>query len=164
MSAIPLITATLILLAGVVDDLRSRKVHNWLFLACAAIAALVSVSMEGLGGLSTATIGFLAGLGVLLPLVLLKVVGAGDMKLFAAFGAAAGANAVITVAVFSLIWGALFGVIQVVMKGQLMSTLRNMVAIASMKDRTRLELHKIPFTVAIFVGWLTYLVNRGVIA
>src|SRR4051812_27750863 len=106
--AASLVTASAILLAGVVDDLRSRKVHNKLFIVCAVAAVLVNFAFHGLGGLNTALLGFVAGFLVLLPLVLMKVIGAGDMKLFAAFGAMVGWSAVIDVAVLALVWGAIF--------------------------------------------------------
>jgi prepilin peptidase CpaA len=165
MIAAPLVTASLILFAGVIDDLRSRKVHNWLFLGCTALAVIVNFSIGGWSGLNTALLGFVAGFLILLPLVLLKIIGAGDMKLFAAFGAIAGWSAVINVAILSLIWGAIFGIVQVAVKGQLMVMVKNMLAIASMKkDRSTIELHKMPFTIAIFMGWLSFLVlQRGVL-
>lgn len=122
MSFVSLITATSILLAGVIDDLRSRKVHNWLFLACATVAIAVAVATGGFAGLNIALIGFVAGIVTLLPLVLLKVIGAGDMKLFAAFGAAVGWSTTFDVAVWAFIWGAIFGVVQVALKGQLKTT------------------------------------------
>jgi len=163
MNAVALITASLILLAGVIDDLRSKKVHNWLFLTCTSIALIAGLMTEGWPGLNTALLGFVAGIATLLPLVLLKVIGAGDMKLLAAFGAAAGWSVVVDVAVLSLIWGAIFGVMQVTLKGQLKATLANMLNIARMKDRSTMTLHKLPFTVALLMGWLSDLVYRGVL-
>lgn len=167
MTVAPLITASLILFAGVIDDLRSRKVHNWLFLSCTALAVIVNFIFYGVSGLNTSLIGFVAGMLALLPLVLAKVVGAGDMKLFAAFGATVGWSAVIDVTIFSLIWGALFGLIQVAVKGQLKETIQNLITLvstASKKEKNTIELHKMPFTIAIFVGWLSHLVlHRGVL-
>lgn len=160
-SSLPLITASLIVLAGVIDDLRTRKFHNWLFLVCTAIAFAMSVAIGGLSGLGTAVSGFVAGLAVLLPLVLTNVIGAGDMKLLAAFGAAIGWSATLDVAIASLVWGAIFGLVQVALKRQLGATLRNVFAIVKMEKREKMELHKIPFTVALLMGWLTHLTLRG---
>jgi prepilin peptidase CpaA len=162
MNTISLVTASLIILAGVIDDLRSRKVHNWLFLVGTAVAFGASVFVGGLSGLHQSFLGFSAGFITLLPLVLLKVVGAGDMKLLAAAGAAVGWTAVVNIAILSLIWGAIFGLIQIAINGQLRQTVVNMVQIAQMKDRTQLTLHKIPFTVALAMGWITDLVYQGV--
>jgi prepilin peptidase CpaA len=160
---IPLALASLILLTGVVDDLRTRKFHNWLFLVCTLLAIATSVVIGGTSGLMTGALGFVAGFAVLLPFVLMGMVGAGDMKLMAAFGACAGWEAVLAVVVFSFIWGALFGVTRTVLSGQFKTLVLNIVAIATMKDRKNLVLQKIPFTIAILMGWMTDLVYRGVL-
>lgn len=157
-STMPIATASAILLAGVVDDLRSRKFHNWLFLTCAGIAAIVAILTGGLSSLLFAVTGFAAGIVILLPLVLVKVIGAGDMKLLAAFGIVAGWNAVVSVAVFGMIWGAIFGVTKVIVSGQGRVLAMNLMSIVTLKERSTLELHRIPFTVAILMGWLTHLV------
>src|SRR5687768_5345683 len=92
----PIVTASAILIAGVIDDFRTRKVHNRLFLACSAIALVVVAAAGGIAAVPTAIFGFLAGLAIFLPLVLIKAIGAGDMKLLAAFGIAAGPSAVVS--------------------------------------------------------------------
>lgn len=161
---LPIILSTIILLVGVVDDLRSRKFHNWLFLVCSLVAFVAMAIVGGWTSLYLSTLGFGAGFIVLLPLVLLKMVGAGDMKLLAAFGIAAGWNAVISVAIMSLFWGAIFGVVRVIIGGQLRVLLGNMVAIVTPRGstaRSSLELHKIPFTIALLMGWLSHLVYQG---
>jgi prepilin peptidase CpaA len=159
-----LATATGILLAGVIDDFRSRKFHNWLFLACAAVAVVVAVLTQGIWGLGFGIAGFTAGLIVFLPLVLLRIIGAGDMKLMAAFGIIAGWSPVLAVAFYSLFWGAAFGVLQVVLKGQFTGLVRNLGAMTiNRSHQTPTELHRIPYTAALLLGWFTYLFFQGVI-
>lgn len=162
-TAAPLIVSGAILVAGVVDDLRTRKFHNELFLACCAAAVTVVLATGGWSALYLSLLGFGAGVAVLLPLVLLNMVGAGDMKLLAAFGIAAGWNAAVSVAVLSLFWGALFGFVRVLVNGEGKLLLANMVSIVSMKNRRELTLHRMPYSFALFVGWLTYLVHSGVL-
>ena len=161
--SMPLIAASTILLAGVIDDFRSRKFHNWLFLVCCAVALVVAVASGGISAMITAPLGFGAGIALFLPLVLVGIVGAGDMKLLAAFGIVAGWQSVLAVAVLSILWGAIFGVVQVILKGQLGSLLRNMYFIVTLKakDKSAIDLHSMPFTVALLMGWLTHLVYRG---
>jgi prepilin peptidase CpaA len=164
MSSTTIVTATLILLAGVVDDMRSRKFHNWLFVTL-TVCAITFAVLTGGGwmGLNTSLVGFATGLIAFLPLVLIHVVGAGDMKLIAAFGAAVGFSAVLDVAIYSLLWGVIFGLVQIAIKGQLTQLVKNLAAISKMQDRTKLQLHTIPFTVAIFMAWLTHLARNGVL-
>ncbi|MES2855669.1 MAG: prepilin peptidase [Bdellovibrionota bacterium] len=157
------IASSAILVAGVVDDLRTRKFHNWLFITCTVIAIAVSFALGSWGGLMLSVMGFIAGIVVLLPLVLLGIVGAGDMKLVAAFGACAGWEAVLYVVFFSFIWGVLFGVLKVILSGQFKTFVSNVLSIVTLKDRKELVLQKIPFTVAIFMGWLTHLAYRGIL-
>lgn len=160
--AIPTLTATAILGAGVVDDFRTRKFHNWLFLVCLAVAALSVLATGGVASFSIALLGLLAGVAIYLPLVMMKIVGAGDMKLMMAFGLAAGWDAVLQVSMYGLMWGALFGVLATVFRGQGRVLVHNMISIVMVRERKGLELHKIPFTVAILMGWLTVLTLRGV--
>jgi Flp pilus assembly protein protease CpaA len=158
---VPTVAATAILVAGVVDDFRSKKFHNWLFIVCLCVAVVVSAVFSGSGGLLYGTFGFLAGFALLLPMVLMGIVGAGDMKLMAAFGVVTGWHTVFTVLVFSFIWGALFGVIRTALSGQLVTLTHNLLAIVQFKDRKELQLQKIPFTAAILVGWLSHLAYQG---
>ena len=158
-----MMTATLILLAGVVDDFRSRKFHNWLFIVCSVIALAVAVFTQGVWGLGFGVAGFTAGLVIFLPLVLLKIIGAGDMKLMAAFGIVAGWNPVLSVAFYSLFWGAAFGVLQVILKGQFMGMIRNLGAMTVHRGQPTTELHRIPYTAALLLGWLTYLFFQRII-
>jgi prepilin peptidase CpaA len=165
MNAVPVVTAGLILGAGVLDDLRSRKFHNWLFLATTGLAFAVAGVSGGLAGINLAFLGFIAGLVALLPLVILHVIGAGDMKLMAALGAVIGWSAGLDVVMYSLVWGVLFGIFQIIMKGQLKTTLQNMLSIARLgankASPPTVQLHQMPFTFAILMGWLTYVVRTG---
>ena len=159
--SIPAMTATAILAAGVVDDLRSQKFHNWLFIVSVAAAALSVLIIGGGQALPIALLGLLAGVAIFLPLVLMKIIGAGDLKLMAAFGLAAGWDSVMHVSLYGLLWGALFGVLATVLRGQGRVLVHNMVSIVMIRERKGLSLHKIPFTVAILMGWLTVLTLRG---
>ena len=158
---LPVLTSGFILAAGVVDDLRSRKFHNWLFLTCCVLGAVVVAISGGMHELLFAGFGFFAGFIILLPLVLTGLIGAGDMKLLAAFGLVAGWDAVLTVAVLSLFWGAIFGVVRVLADKQGRAFFKNLSAIATLQKRENLVLHRMPYTVALFMGWLSYLVLEG---
>lgn len=162
-SLVPLFLGTAILIAGVVDDLRSRKFHNWLFLACAAVATVAIVVLKGPEGMLLGILGFIAGFALLTPLVILKIIGAGDMKLMAAFGILAGWEAVLTVSAAALLWGAVFGLLRTVLRGEIKTLASNMFSIVVLKDRQGLALQTMPFTVAILMGWLTHLVLVGVL-
>ncbi len=158
-----LVLASGILLAGVVDDLKTRKFHNWLFLTCSAIAFITIFILAGPQGLIRASLGFFSGFFILLPLVMLKIVGGGDLKLMAAFGAATDWNAVLMVSVYALFWGGLFGLIRIVVAKQAPAFARNMMQIVLFKSTKGIEVHTIPYTVALAFGWVTYLITGGLV-
>jgi prepilin peptidase CpaA len=161
---LPIALASAVMGVGVVDDLRSRKFHNWLFLTCTAVGLVFVIAMYGIAALPLSFLGFVVGIAALMPFVLLKIVGAGDMKLMAAFGLIAGYSAVVPVIVYGLIWGALFGVVRTIANGGGRVLALNLVSIVTFKERKRLELHRMPFTVGLLMGWLTYLTVGGLLS
>ena len=69
-------------------DLRWRRIPNWLVGTTIVVSLLVHSWLSGWDGLLTSGAGLLAGMALLLPLFLLKGMGAGDVKFFGAIGAA----------------------------------------------------------------------------
>lgn len=82
-------TIAVVLLGGLASgwDIRTRRIPNALTLGFPVIALLLHLSMDGgAGGLSTVS-GWALGLVLFLPMFALGGMGAGDVKLLAAFGA-----------------------------------------------------------------------------
>lgn len=153
--------ASLILAAGVVDDLRTRKVHNWLAGLCFVIALGSSFYFAGWYGLQTGILSAVVAFAVCAPLFVLKIVGGGDVKLFIAFAASVSWTAALMTGFYSLVWGAVFGLVQAIMSRQGAALFNNMMILAVNRKSQGLSLHKIPFTVAMLVGWLTTLKLEG---
>lgn len=155
------IISSLILLAGLVDDLRSRKVHNWLIISSLIFAIGSVIVLRGFSGIYLGSISFGLALALSLPLVFLKILGAGDMKLFAVFGITVDPTAVFYVLVFSLVWGGLLGLFRAILQGDGVKLLRQTAMVALKRPVNREEMHKIPYTVALFFGWLTHTSLQG---
>ena len=153
--------ASLILAAGVVDDLRSRKVHNWLAVLCLVIGLASSVYFEGWYGLQTGMLSAAVALAVSAPLFIFKIVGGGDIKLFVAFAASVSWTAALMTGFYSLIWGAIFGLLAALFQKQGSALFNNLMTLTIQRKSEGLSLHKIPFTVALLVGWLTTLKLEG---
>jgi len=148
---------TLILLTGVIDDMRSRKVHNQLIIALLVLTLTVQIISGGTDGLLSGAIGLGAALVFCLPLVLARVIGAGDMKLLAVFGLSTHWTAVGAVLFLSLFWGAVLGVARAALKGELTMLLYSTASIAMRKKPPHASLQSIPYSVALLFGWLSYL-------
>lgn len=103
----------LIILLGLFGlyDLRYRKINNRAVGITAVMCFLLSCVMQGvkfaLGGMA---VGFL----LTLLIYVIGAIGAGDVKLFAALGALAGARLIARILVFSILVGGAVGVILIV--------------------------------------------------
>ena len=154
--------ATGILIWAVIEDLRSRKFSNRSFLIACAIALVTALATGGTSEIISLTLGFCAGVVFFLPLVLAGIIGAGDMKLMAAVGILVGWHAVMWTGIYGLIWGAVFGVAQILAKGQFRILKDNLTTLAITRSKSGVSLHHIPFTAPLLLGWMTNLVISGV--
>lgn len=93
------------LLAAVYTDLRARRIPNALTLPLCLVGLALNGVLLGLDGVASSIQGWLLGLALLLPLFLLRGMGAGDVKLMAALGALKGPEFVY----FTCLWAAVFG-------------------------------------------------------
>jgi prepilin peptidase CpaA len=90
-----------------VSDLRSRRIPNVLTVTGACAGLLYSVATGGAEGLLVSLQGLGLGLLLWLPFYALGGMGAGDVKLLAAIGAWVGPSAVLRIALYASIAGAL---------------------------------------------------------
>ena len=95
-----------LLSAACVSDLRTRLIPNPIVLATIAAGVVFAVvTNPGISGLSHAGAGLLAGFVVWFPFYLLRMMGAGDVKLFAASATFLGARGAIEGAVYTALFG-----------------------------------------------------------
>ena len=146
---------TSILFAGTIDDIKTQKVHNWLFLTCLIVAIVVVFITSGLQGLMLGGLGALCAIACFLPFVAMNVFGAGDLKLMIAFGMASDWNTVFWVSILSTFWGAAFGIVKIVISRGFFNIFRKLRG-KSVEKRDRSMDLKIPYTVALLLGWFTY--------
>ncbi|MBX3020612.1 MAG: prepilin peptidase [Bdellovibrionales bacterium] len=150
--------ATLTLVAGLVDDLRSRKVHNALVLALLPAVLLASFYYRGFDGSVTGLSAAVLALLVTIPLFAMGVLGGGDVKLFTVFALAVDPTSMFYTLLYSVIWGGLFGLTRSALQKQLFTLVRNTYKLAHQRQRLQAqELHKIPYTIALLLGWFTQL-------
>lgn len=127
-----LVLLSVLLLGAVITDLRSRRIPNALVLmgiaiACIAHAVLISKGLTSLAGSTwwAPLAGLLTGLASLLPLYLLRVTGAGDVKLMAMVGAFIGVQPVLTATLYTLLAGGLLSLVFMLGRGVAAQALSN---------------------------------------
>lgn len=149
--------ATFTLIAGMVDDFRSRKVHNQLVLILFPLALLFSLYFRGLDG-TLLGVGTLVGaLVITLPFFVGRILGGGDVKLFTVFAFCVEPKSVFYTLLYSFVWGALFGITRAALQKELMSLVRSTYRAGRGQRLQRQEVHTIPYTFALLMGWFTQL-------
>lgn len=157
-----IIVPSLILLAGVIDDIMTKKVHNYLAVAGLLVGGMYSYFF---GGKEQLVLGLLAlGLTFCLyaPLFLMKIIGGGDVKLMLAFSITTNWQTVLNLTFYAFIWALVFGLIRAALDKKLMNVFRNVFQMITTKTKVEAkDLNRIPFTVALFFGWLSHLAVNG---
>lgn len=100
-------------------DLKNRTIPNALSAAGAAAGVIAGWFHNGFAGLAASAAGFAVGFGLMLALHLAGALGAGDVKLFGAIGAVGGAGITFSIAVHSILFAGLIGIIILSCKGLL---------------------------------------------
>jgi prepilin peptidase CpaA len=120
------ILAVILALFAGLGDLRSRKIPNALTVPALLVGIFVNSLLAGWKGFLTSVEGAGLGLVILLPLVLLRGLGAGDWKLIGALGAMVGPGETIRILLITVFLAAGWGVVEMVRQHRVKSTLWNL--------------------------------------
>jgi len=144
-----------LLLCAVTMDLWSRRVPNTLVLGGTMLAVACHVVALAHSGTPLAgapwwapAAGLVTGLLVLMPLYLLRALGAGDVKLMAMVGAFVGAPEVLAVALHTLLAGGLLSLTVMLASGRAALTLTKLRFVLSEWAAWALRLRSTPFAPA----------------
>jgi prepilin peptidase CpaA len=176
----PLAIQVLLVLVAVTAamiDVRTRKVPNWLSLTGVILALLLNSflfavdGIFGVQGLLFALKGMGLAFAIYFVLYLLRGMGAGDVKLMAAIGAAAGWQNWLGILVLTSAGGLVAGIVLVFAKGRVRQTLHNMGTIvtslpqgkAPYKENPELDVRsekalRMPHAVLIAFGTIAFLI------
>jgi prepilin peptidase CpaA len=144
-------------------DWRTRRIPNWLTVSGFLAGIVLNSMLQGWYGARQSLEGAGLALGLLLPLVLLRGLGAGDWKLMGAVGALMGWRPTLFVLVVSFAATALIGIIQMALTKRVKKTLWNLFALAKgfvtfgIRPNPEISLDnpallKLPFGVAVAVA------------
>jgi prepilin peptidase CpaA len=124
----PAIVAALLItvIAAAMFDMRSRRIPNGVSVAGALMGiGLNAFLADSASGAWFALKGLLLGFGVYFVLYLLRAMGAGDVKLMGAVGSLVGPANWFAIFIITAIVGGAMGLLLVLVKGRLKSTLFN---------------------------------------
>jgi prepilin peptidase CpaA len=106
-------------------DWRARRIPNWLTVSGFFLGIALNSIFGGWHGAVASLEGAGLGLGLLLPLVLMRGFGAGDWKLIGALGAIMGWRLMLWVLIASILVSAIAGLIQIVLTKRVKRTVTN---------------------------------------
>lgn len=150
----------LILLIACVDDLRSRKIHNWLILSMLPLVLISVFLLKGTGGLMEGGWAFLLALAFGIPLSLIRVIGGGDLKLLALFAWTVNWMDFVFIFVYSLPWALVLGLFKIALDRKIKDFLFNLLFMFRHKRVQNLKFHSIPYSIALLFGWMSFLSLR----
>jgi prepilin peptidase CpaA len=167
----PWIPAALLAMCAGILDWRYRRIPNWLTMSGLAAGVAVNTILHRWPGLKAALLGTLLGLGLLLPFVLVRSLGAGDWKLAGALGACLGPRQLFSVLMGTILVAGVMALAVVIWKGRLKRTLMNIAHLLAALFSLRMpgsevslddpQSTKIPFGVAMALTVLFYGVGRA---
>ena len=142
-------------------DIASRRIPNWL-IGVGLVGGLGgSVLIPNGLGLGSSLLGALAGFAVLIPLYLLRAMGAGDVKLMAAVGAFLGPIPVLGAALLTFVVGGVLSLTAAIGSrslGRVLNNLRLMGMVALIGRSSGITVRdvqttgRLPYALAIAVG------------
>jgi prepilin peptidase CpaA len=154
-----------LVIAAAVWDWRTRRIPNWLVATALVVALPIQAMLHGVpGGIQIWFFGCLAGFLILLPGYLIRMLGAGDVKLMAAVGAFCGAALALEIAVIASAIGGIWALVWLFRRKQVRAGLGNTMSMLIMMSSATGEdgavqrttsvqsVGRLPFGVAIAVG------------
>jgi len=150
------------------QDLKYQRIPNQLIVLgiCVGVGLMIfSNEMT----LKEAALGFLVGLSLLMPFYVMRMLGAGDVKLMATIGLLVGYPAIMKIVLSTLICGALLSILIAIWHKELLNTFKNIfkyikdhsIQISSglTNNDPKLidnEKIKLPYAAAIMLGTMSY--------
>ncbi len=152
------------LLAAVVD-FRTHKIPNWLTVSALLLGLTLRTTLSGWSGAKASLEGAGLALIVLLPLVLLRALGAGDWKLMGAVGAFVGPLMFLFVLLGSILVSGLMAMVEMARTRRVKETFHNLLVLVKgffsfgLRAHPEIsldnpELLKLPFGVAVAISTL----------
>lgn len=152
---------TALLLAACLTDIKYKKVLNWFVVASFVVVLAYHLFFGNRETVFEGGTGLIMASFLALPLYMMKALSGGDLKIFAVFGFATNTDVVLFTFLAALVWGSLLGVIRAIFNKQGDVLLNNFIKIITLKKPERHTLHQIPFSVALLMGWFSYVVYNG---
>ena len=158
----------IIVLTGIcfITDIRENKIYNKVIVIFLITGLSINVVSRGFSGLYDSILGIILPIAILAVLFVLRMFGAGDLKLFAAIGSIMGYNFALNNIIYSLFAAAVLAIIMIILNRDLLKRFKYffiymansfMAKNAQEYDKST---GKMPLAVGIFLGTIVQLIIR----
>jgi prepilin peptidase CpaA len=107
-------------------DFRTHRLPNWLTVSGLAVGIAANGALGRWTGFEAAFLGALIPLAALLPVVLLRGLGAGDWKLMGAMGAIVGKQEILQLLFVAIVFAGIIAIVQMVRQRRVLVTFLNL--------------------------------------
>ena len=164
---------SILLALAVVYDLRERRIPNFLIVGGIALALAVSAYHGGWSGLGSSLAAMLLGMAAFIPFFAVRMVGAGDVKLFGVVAGFVGFGALLPVWLYTVLAGGVLGLLSVILSHSFPQFLSNLklllialtyrvpgseMSLSAIATRTSA---RIPYALAIAAGTLFWMLRQS---
>ena len=108
--------AGIVFILAISIDLSTEKIPNWLTFSALFCGFAINTYFAQLNGVLVSFLGFALAFAILFPTFMLKILGAGDIKLMMGIGAFMGPQLLFTSVIYGIIAGTLTSIILVISK------------------------------------------------
>ncbi len=160
-----LLPALFATIAGI-SDWRWRRIPNWLTVPGLLLGIAVNSALRGWPGTKASLLGAGLGLLLLLPFVVARGIGMGDLKFVTALGGFLGPANLMSVLVLGIFVNGLMAVVMIIWKRRVRETARNLARMLAAFLSLHLpgpdltldnpDLVKVPFGVAVAIAVILY--------
>ena len=154
------VVLVVLLLVACVSELQSRRIPNILVLVLGVAGMVIgAVTKPWLNGLTEASLGMLVGLTIWIPFYAFRMLGAGDVKLFAAASAFLGPRLSVEAAFFTAFYGGVIALVWMIARSGWITTLvrvsHSLQAHALLRNESSTKGQRMPYALAIAAGVIT---------
>lgn len=163
----------LLVAIAVIFDLRQRRIPNWLVLGGFFIGLVGVLLLDGWVALGNSLVASLLGVLAFLPFFLLRMVGAGDVKLFGMVGSFVGTAGLLPIWFYTVLAGGVLGIASVLLAGTFPRFIQNLRLLlislvyrsgangVSLRGMAEQSSARIPYAVAIAAGVAVWLERQS---
>lgn len=147
-----------IFVGAIIQDLILKKVKNYYILMSFILVLSYQLFSMGVVGSIEVYKNILLAFAVGFFFFSLKIIGAGDAKVFIVISILLPISGVINSFIYSLFWGGMLGLFRSILSGHIRNLiqniflLQNMILFSKKINQTSLNLQTIPYTIPLFLG------------